>query len=530
MDGMSEYRNSVEFKKRGESWVPHRRKSALESLGYTLGETIGEGQYSKVKKAYTKVTQNCVAVKQLSKQLAPRDIATKFFSREFACLKKVCGHPNIIAVYDAVETDKTLYFIMEYAPNGDLLDFINTHGHLEEEEARTVFKQLISAIAFCHQKGIAHRDIKCDNILLDEKYNVKLTDFGFSTLMPRSGFMQTHCGSYVYTAPEILEGVKYDGQKADIWSMGVVLYSMLCGRLPFKDTDLTVLLASMRERVHFHNRVSKDCRDIVRAMLTLDPDRRITLEQLVSMDWLTQPIDRSTLSHGSPAASLLSIGSTDSVIVAMTNLNAEHGLSCSQHVYKGAKPTLVSDVLKAVAVRHSAGECQEQLFPQHVSSHVSKTGLVGPAARRISVQISQQQLNHRVHHVAPVAKGNQLRRMSLGIGVVQTPQECKAALRRGSVVTGNSQIHMAPAALMDSVTRLRENQIEKERQHLRFSLSSKAAKSAGGKRKKDAECTRRTSLVTDAMKAGTIGTEHEQAERELIARFMTKLAHCGYYE
>ncbi|XP_070580618.1 testis-specific serine/threonine-protein kinase 5-like [Ptychodera flava] len=512
---------SIKVQKKGDIWLPTHGKSTVEANGYFVDRIIGYGPYTKVKLAHCKTTNRQVAIKYISKKRAPSDIIDKFFYREISCFKRLNGHPNVIALYDLLETEDNIYIIMEYAEGGDLLTYINDKGHLDEEEARFLFKQILTGVSFLHDKGLVHRDIKCDNILLDNNHVVKLADFGFSTKFGRrSSLLTTFCGSYVYTAPEILEGDKYDGRKADIWSLGVVLYAMLCGRLPFKDTDLSVLTRSMKKRIHFHNKVSKDCREIVRAMLTVNPKNRVNLKDLKSMDWMFKPIDITTLSHGTPATySTMSLASNASTGSYLANPSAEHGFTCSQRGYgKYRGSTLVTDVLKAVAVRHvTEEESQMNLVGyRKPSSKTSKIGVCGPAGRRISVQISQGQLN--------VGGGQpQQRRMSLGAGA-PTPSERRASLRRGSLALGSSQIHMPTTALMASVTRMREDQVDKDLHALHYSTGAKVAAAAGNGRKKSAECTRRNSVFTETMKLK--GTDMDPEELERIAKLKSKMSHC----
>ncbi|GLH06018.1 Serine/threonine-protein kinase grp [Gryllus bimaculatus] len=249
------------------------RPTVLESHGYTLGRAIGSGSYATVKVAQSTRHQMEVAVKIVSKFQAPADYLKKFLPREIEVVKGL-RHPNLIRFLQAIETTHRVYIIMEYAENGSLLDIIRRDAYIDEPRGRHWFRQLIDSVDYCHERGVVHRDIKCENLLMDSNYNIKLSDFGFARghMRPKNGvapLSETFCGSYAYASPEILRGVPYQPQLSDIWSMGVVLYAIVYGRLPFDDSNYNNLLKQVQNKVTFPKepRVSAACKSLITRIL-----------------------------------------------------------------------------------------------------------------------------------------------------------------------------------------------------------------------------------------------------------------------
>uniref|UniRef100_A0A8C9ZBR4 non-specific serine/threonine protein kinase n=1 Tax=Sander lucioperca TaxID=283035 RepID=A0A8C9ZBR4_SANLU len=180
-----------------------------------------------------------------------------------------------------------IYLVTEYASGGEIFDHLVAHGRMAEKDARKKFKQIVAAVHFCHCRNIVHRDLKAENLLLDHNLNIKIADFGFSNLFSRGQLLKTWCGSPPYAAPELFEGKEYDGPKVDIWSLGVVLYVLVCGALPFDGSTLQNLRArvlSGKFRIPFF--MSTDCEYLIRHMLVLDPSRRLSMEQICKNKWM----------------------------------------------------------------------------------------------------------------------------------------------------------------------------------------------------------------------------------------------------
>ncbi|XP_064258261.1 MAP/microtubule affinity-regulating kinase 4-like isoform X3 [Passer domesticus] len=252
---------------------------------YRLLRTIGKGNFAKVKLARHVLTGREVAIKIIDKtQLNPTSLQKLF--REVRIMKGL-NHPNIVKLFEVIETDKTLYLVMEYASAGEVFDYLVSHGRMKEKEARAKFRQIVSAVHYCHQKNIVHRDLKAENLLLDADANIKIADFGFSNEFSRGSKLDTFCGSPPYAAPELFQGKKYDGPEVDIWSLGVILYTLVSGSLPFDGHNLKELRERVlrgKYRVPFY--MSTDCENILRRFLVLNPAKRCTLEQIMKDKWI----------------------------------------------------------------------------------------------------------------------------------------------------------------------------------------------------------------------------------------------------
>nr|XP_034180183.1 testis-specific serine/threonine-protein kinase 4-like isoform X2 [Osmia lignaria] len=272
-----------------------KKLTVLETHGYALGKTIGSGSYATVKIAKSGRHDCHVAIKIVSKFQAPGEYLKKFLPREIEVVKGL-RHPNLIRFLQAIETTHRVYIIMEYAQNGSLLDIIRLDTFIDEFRSRRWFRQLLEAIDYCHGRGIVHRDVKCENLLMDSNFNVKLSDFGFARgrMKPKNGInplSETFCGSYAYASPEILKGIPYLPQLADVWSMGVVLYAMVYGRLPFDDTNYNQLLKQVQNKITFPKepKVSQACRSLIARILV--PQRtRLHIDNIRNDVWLSESL------------------------------------------------------------------------------------------------------------------------------------------------------------------------------------------------------------------------------------------------
>ncbi|XP_021093359.1 serine/threonine-protein kinase SIK3 isoform X7 [Heterocephalus glaber] len=252
---------------------------------YEIDRTIGKGNFAVVKRATHLVTKAKVAIKIIDKSQLDEENLKKIF-REVQIMKMLC-HPHIIRLYQVMETERMIYLVTEYASGGEIFDHLVAHGRMAEKEARRKFKQIVTAVYFCHCRNIVHRDLKAENLLLDANLNIKIADFGFSNLFTPGQLLKTWCGSPPYAAPELFEGKEYDGPKVDIWSLGVVLYVLVCGALPFDGSTLQNLRArvlSGKFRIPFF--MSTECEHLIRHMLVLDPNKRLSMEQICRHKWM----------------------------------------------------------------------------------------------------------------------------------------------------------------------------------------------------------------------------------------------------
>ncbi|XP_061104939.1 serine/threonine-protein kinase MARK2-like isoform X11 [Conger conger] len=253
---------------------------------YRLLKTIGKGNFAKVKLARHVLTGKEVAVKIIDKTQLNSSSLQKLF-REVRIMK-LLNHPNIVKLFEVIETEKTLYLVMEYASGGEVFDYLVAHGRMKEKEARAKFRQIVSAVQYCHQKCIVHRDLKAENLLLDAEMNIKIADFGFSNEFTLGNKLDTFCGSPPYAAPELFQGKKYDGPEVDVWSLGVILYTLVSGSLPFDGQNLKELRERVlrgKYRIPFY--MSTDCENLLKKFLILNPTKRGSLEQQIMKDrWM----------------------------------------------------------------------------------------------------------------------------------------------------------------------------------------------------------------------------------------------------
>ncbi|XP_024154520.1 MAP/microtubule affinity-regulating kinase 3a isoform X3 [Oryzias melastigma] len=261
---------------------------------YRLLKTIGKGNFAKVKLARHILTGREVAIKIIDKtQLNPNSLQKLF--REVRIMK-ILNHPNIVKLFEVIETDRTLYLVMEYASGGEVFDYLVAHGRMKEKEARAKFRQIVSAVQYCHQKHIVHRDLKAENLLLDADMNIKIADFGFSNEFTLGNKLDTFCGSPPYAAPELFQGKKYDGPEVDVWSLGVILYTLVSGSLPFDGQNLKELRERVlrgKYRIPFY--MSTDCENLLKRFLVLNPAKRGTLEQIMKDRWINAGFEEDEL-------------------------------------------------------------------------------------------------------------------------------------------------------------------------------------------------------------------------------------------
>ncbi|XP_055496564.1 MAP/microtubule affinity-regulating kinase 3a isoform X2 [Leucoraja erinacea] len=287
MDGRSEVssRSARTGGARGRNSITSCADEQPHIGNYRLLKTIGKGNFAKVKLARHILTGREVAIKIIDKtQLNPTSLQKLF--REVRIMKCL-NHSNIVKLFEVIETEKTLYLVMEYASGGEVFDYLVAHGRMKEKEARAKFRQIVSAVQYCHQKQIVHRDLKAENLLLDADMNIKIADFGFSNEFTIGNKLDTFCGSPPYAAPELFQGKKYDGPEVDVWSLGVILYTLVSGSLPFDGQNLKELRERVlrgKYRIPFY--MSTDCENLLKRFLVLNPSKRGTLEQIMKDRWI----------------------------------------------------------------------------------------------------------------------------------------------------------------------------------------------------------------------------------------------------
>lgn len=255
---------------------------------YELGRTLGEGNFGKVKFAREVGSGQSFAVKILEKNRIIDLRITDQIKREIGTLK-LLKHPNVVRLHEVLASKTKIFMVLEYVSGGELFDRIVSKGKLSEEEGRKVFQQLIDGVGYCHSKGVFHRDLKLENVLADGNGRIKITDFGLSALPQHfrdDGLLHTTCGSPNYVAPEILSNRGYDGATSDTWSIGVILYVILTGYLPFDDRNLAVLYQKIfKGDAHIPKSLSSGARHLIKRMLDPNPSTRITIAEIKEHEW-----------------------------------------------------------------------------------------------------------------------------------------------------------------------------------------------------------------------------------------------------
>ncbi|KAE9604763.1 putative protein kinase CAMK-CAMKL-CHK1 family [Lupinus albus] len=254
---------------------------------YEFGKLLGQGNFAKVYHARDLRTGDNVAVKVIDKEKVLKVGLVDQTKREISIMRLV-KHPNVLQLYEVLATKTKIYFIIEYAKGGELFNKV-AKGRFHEDMARKYFQQLISAVDYCHSKGVYHRDLKPENLLLDENGVLKVADFGLSALVEshhQGSMMSTVCGTPAYVAPEVISRKGYDGAKADLWSCGVILYVLLSGHLPFYDLNLIALYKKIgKAEYKCPNWFSFESRRLIAKILNPNPHTRISTAKVMESSW-----------------------------------------------------------------------------------------------------------------------------------------------------------------------------------------------------------------------------------------------------
>ncbi|EGG10121.1 uncharacterized protein MELLADRAFT_51841 [Melampsora larici-populina 98AG31] len=276
-------------------------KESNKSIGdFEIVKTLGHGSFGKVKLARHKLTRLHVAMKFLSKKKILTQEMRDRVKREIEYLSFL-RHPHIIKLYDVIQDNTDIVMVIEYL-KGELFDYIVQVGKMPEQDARRFFQQIICAVEYCHIHNIVHRDLKPENLLLDHNLNVKIADFGLSNIMRDGDFLKTSCGSPNYAAPEVISGKLYAGPEIDIWSCGVILFVMLCGRLPFDDDHIPMLFKKINSGLYsLPPHLSPGARHLLSRMLVVDVNKRITIPEIRKLDWFNEDLPEYLKRDNRPA-------------------------------------------------------------------------------------------------------------------------------------------------------------------------------------------------------------------------------------
>lgn len=262
---------------------------------YELFRTLGEGTFGKVKYAVNTETTEPVAIKVLDKEKIQKQNMGPQIKKEISIMK-IVRHKYVVGMKEVLASRTKIFIVLELVTGGELFDKIVNEGKFTEEMARFYCKQLVEGVEYCHNLGVCHRDLKPENLLLDEQGNLKISDFGLSALYvgdsdgdgaTRTELLHTTCGTPNYVAPEVLADKGYEGKKADVWSIGVILYVLLAGFLPFDESTIVALFAKIQAADFTYPKwFSPSVRQLLDAIITADPKERLTLAQVRESAWL----------------------------------------------------------------------------------------------------------------------------------------------------------------------------------------------------------------------------------------------------
>eukprot|EP00049_Salpingoeca_infusionum_P000752 m.42173 g.42173 ORF g.42173 m.42173 type:complete len:588 (-) comp10653_c0_seq3:575-2338(-) len=353
---------------------------------YSLGYTIGDGGFARVKLARHRVTGIRVAVKMIDKATLIKKNELFRAANEIAALQ-LLKHKNIAKLFQVLESKTKVYLVMEHMPAGELFDYIVAQGRIaRESDAKKLFRQIVSAVAFCHQEGFAHRDLKPENMLFDEQKTLKLIDFGLVS-MPGTDFTQTSCGSANYAAPEVINGAQYASTGADIWSLGIILYAMLCGVLPFDNPDLRTLGSLIRAGKYSEPAfLSGEAKDLISKLLQVDPNKRIKMPDLLQHPWIVDDAGAG-LNVGGHTAEPLDLevvdtlarfyGTTQASLVAHINAEPYDHVTADYELFKMAKAKCIP-----LQLVERGGKYNPRHLPQQVEERGTDSSISSAATSR----------------------------------------------------------------------------------------------------------------------------------------------------
>lgn len=394
--------------------TPPSDESFRWTLGdYMLGRTIGAGSMGKVKYGHCKADGQKVAVKIVPRNTSVNALkqsrgkskhtgqplteaelesafaraSTKDTSKEVrivreGSLQMLLLHPYICRMREMITHPNHHYMVFEHINGGQMLDYIIAHGRLRERSARTFARQIGSALQYCHANNVVHRDLKIENILISKSGNIKIIDFGLSNMYTPQGHLNTFCGSLYFAAPELLNARVYTGPEVDIWSFGVVLYVLVCGKVPFDDQSMPVLHARIkRGMVEYPGWLSPDCKHLLSRMIEVNPLQRATLSEIMSHPWMMKDHHAPEPNY-LPKRTPLSASDLDpAVIERMTGFE----FGSPQDIHQQLLSVLRSESYLDAVARHEHGHTQhlEAVPPNSGASSVD-----APRGNRISRQIT----------------------------------------------------------------------------------------------------------------------------------------------
>ncbi|KAL7604614.1 CBL-interacting serine/threonine-protein kinase 20 [Lactuca sativa] len=420
---------------------------------YEIGKLLGQGTFAKVYHARKLKTKKSVAVKVIEKGKVMENNLIDQIKREISTMRLV-RHPNVVQLYEVMASKTKIYFAMEYVKGGELFNKI-AKGRLKEEAARKYFQQLIAAVDYCHSRGVYHRDLKPENLLLDESGNLKVTDFGLSALVDskrNDGLLHTTCGTPAYVAPEVIHKKGYDGEKADIWSCGVILFVLLAGYLPFNDPNLMGMYRKISKgEFKCPSWFPPEVKKLLSRILDPNPNTRMTLDKIMENPWFQKGFKKIE-THYIPKGFLDSeevFKYIDSPKCSCTDLKGleERSLTKSSSNLSSLKPTSMNafDIITLNQEFNLSG-----LFENNVPSKKSEA--------RFTTKESASAIVSKLEEVASV---EQFQITTMADGTVRM-QGCKEG-RKGQLAIDAEIFEVTPSFHVVEVKKLAGDTIEYER-------------------------------------------------------------------
>ncbi|XP_067213781.1 uncharacterized protein Nuak isoform X2 [Linepithema humile] len=372
----------------------HNHKRKLKQR-FDIIKKLGQGTYGKVQLGINKETGQEVAIKTIKKCKIETEADLIRIRREIQIMSSV-QHPNIIHIYEVFENREKMVLVMEYAAGGELYDYLSERKVLSEQEARRIFRQIATAVFYCHKHKICHRDLKLENILLDQVGNAKIADFGLSNVFDEQRLLNTFCGSPLYASPEIVKGTPYHGPEVDCWSLGVLLYTLVYGAMPFDGSNFKRLVKQISQSDYFEPKKPSPASPLIKEMLTVCPGRRADIERICTHWWVNEGYEQNCLDIAEELAAQTPVRLDLLLSLVPQSASAEKLLVGDQQASGDVANSMSSETLVPTRC-HSVGSLMEldqnssdrrirELFDEE-----SRSSAVGDAKRKLETTPSMDE-------------------------------------------------------------------------------------------------------------------------------------------